>query len=45
MTDKPRRDAPRASPTAPADGLGFDLDRALKKDHENASHENASRLS
>ena len=37
MTDKPRPGAPRASPAALADGLGFDPDRALKNDHENAS--------
>ncbi len=30
MTDRPRRDAPRASPHKLADGLGFDLDRALR---------------
>jgi S1-C subfamily serine protease len=30
MTDKPRRDVPRASPHRPAESLGFDLDRALK---------------
>jgi len=30
MTEKPRRDAPRASPATLAGGLGFDLDRALK---------------
>jgi S1-C subfamily serine protease len=30
MTEKPRRDAPRASPATLASGLGFDLDRALK---------------
>ena len=45
MTNKPRRDAPRASPDGPCRRPRFHLDRALTKDHENASHENASRLS
>ena len=30
MTERPRRDAPRANPHRSADGLGFDLDYALR---------------